>query len=100
MLPLILPPVGPDGIQSDPHEESLKDCLEDPPQSNTVALKKLPDSFSKDVLVLLLEKISGVPEKEFTLELITESNIAVVIFNDLEGMSLTTSSKTEPTVYH
>ncbi|XP_036450537.1 LOW QUALITY PROTEIN: protein mono-ADP-ribosyltransferase PARP14-like [Colossoma macropomum] len=80
-----LPPnVSPDGIQSDPAEESLKDCLEDPPQSNNVALEKLPDSFSKDVLVLLLEKISGVPEKEFTLELIRESNIAVVIFNDLE----------------
>ncbi|KAL6472152.1 hypothetical protein MHYP_G00183400 [Metynnis hypsauchen] len=80
-----LPPnLGPDGIQRDPAEESLKDSLKDPPQSNTVALEKLPDSFSKDVLVLLLEKISGVPEKEFTLELITESNIAVVIFNDLK----------------
>uniref|UniRef100_A0A3B4D6N2 PAR14-like first RRM domain-containing protein n=1 Tax=Pygocentrus nattereri TaxID=42514 RepID=A0A3B4D6N2_PYGNA len=48
----------------DPAEESLKDCLEEPPQSNIVALEKLPDSFSKDFLVLLVEKISGVPEKD------------------------------------
>ncbi|KAI4893217.1 hypothetical protein NFI96_030863 [Prochilodus magdalenae] len=56
--------------------------LEGSPRSCAVVLEELPDNFSKDVLVLLVENISGVSEEEYFLEMISELNVAVVTFND------------------
>ena len=87
LFPLVLPPVSPDQCQSDPTERSPS--LEDFPVSSTVALENLPDSCSREVLVLLIENISGVSEEGFSLELVRESHVAVVTFSDPKGMFFT-----------
>ncbi|XP_036451403.1 protein mono-ADP-ribosyltransferase PARP14-like [Colossoma macropomum] len=77
------PNFGPDESQSEPPTEKLpKDSLRNPPRSGAVVLEKLPDDMSGEVLVLLIENISGVSDEEFFLELIRGSNVAVVTFND------------------
>ncbi|KAL6472153.1 hypothetical protein MHYP_G00183410 [Metynnis hypsauchen] len=77
------PNFGHDESQSEPPTEELrKDSLRNPPQSSAVVLENLPDDLSREVLVLLIENISGVSDEEFFLELIRGSNVAVVTFND------------------
>ncbi|KAL6472150.1 hypothetical protein MHYP_G00183380, partial [Metynnis hypsauchen] len=63
-------------------EPSPKDSLRDFPQSGAVVLEKVPDNFSKDVLALLVENISDASEEDYFLEIIRESNVVVVTFND------------------
>ncbi|KAL7848452.1 hypothetical protein AOLI_G00231700 [Acnodon oligacanthus] len=63
-------------------EPSPKDSLGDSPQTGAVVLEKLPDNFSKEVLALLVENISNASEEDYVLEIIRESNVAVVTFND------------------
>ncbi|XP_036450534.1 protein mono-ADP-ribosyltransferase PARP14-like isoform X2 [Colossoma macropomum] len=63
-------------------EPSPRDSLGDSPQSGAVVLEKLPDNFSKDILALLVENISDASEEDYSLEIIRESNAAVVTFTD------------------
>lgn len=56
--------------------------LEDAPWSNGVVLENVSEKSGKDFLTLLVDTISGHPEEEHSLELIPESNAAVVTFND------------------
>ncbi|KAA0703894.1 Poly [ADP-ribose] polymerase 14 [Triplophysa tibetana] len=51
-------------------------------ESCPVALENVSDELSKNVLALLVENVSGVPEKDFSMELITELNTAVVTFKN------------------
>ncbi|XP_026883853.2 protein mono-ADP-ribosyltransferase PARP14-like isoform X1 [Electrophorus electricus] len=68
--------------QSTPGTEALPTGrLEDLPQSAAVVLEKIPRNLSREIVVLLVENISGLSEEEFLLELIFESNTAVVTFN-------------------
>uniref|UniRef100_A0AAR2JBB2 Poly [ADP-ribose] polymerase n=1 Tax=Pygocentrus nattereri TaxID=42514 RepID=A0AAR2JBB2_PYGNA len=63
-------------------EPSPKDSLGDSPQPGAVVLENLPDNFYKEVLALLVENISNASEEDYFLEIIRESNVAVVTFND------------------
>uniref|UniRef100_A0AAR2KZ26 RRM domain-containing protein n=1 Tax=Pygocentrus nattereri TaxID=42514 RepID=A0AAR2KZ26_PYGNA len=77
-FPLVLPSVEPDESQRDPPEE----C----PKSSAVVLENVPQTFSREALLLLVENISGHSEKEFSLEIIRELGRAVVTFNDPNGI--------------
>lgn len=48
-------------------------------------LENVPDDMSRDVLMMLLENISGSDENSYSLEIIWEFNRAVVTFNKPEG---------------
>ncbi|XP_072243280.1 protein mono-ADP-ribosyltransferase PARP14-like [Leuresthes tenuis] len=50
--------------------------------SAAVVLEKVSDNMSRDLLLMLVENLSGLEENDFSLEIIWESNRAVVIFND------------------
>ncbi|KAM4575865.1 protein mono-ADP-ribosyltransferase PARP14-like [Odontesthes bonariensis] len=50
--------------------------------SAAAVLEKVSDAMSRDLLLMLVENISGLDENDFSLEIIWESNRAVVIFND------------------
>ncbi|KAI4900854.1 hypothetical protein NFI96_003775 [Prochilodus magdalenae] len=63
-------------------EPSLRGRSGDLSRSGAVVLEELPDNFSKDVFVLLVENISGFSEEEYFLEMISELNVAVVTFKD------------------
>ncbi|XP_066507279.1 protein mono-ADP-ribosyltransferase PARP14-like [Hoplias malabaricus] len=51
-------------------------------QPGAVVVERLTDTLSRDLLTLLVESISGVFEEEFFLEIIRESDVAVVTFYD------------------
>ncbi|XP_024120294.1 protein mono-ADP-ribosyltransferase PARP14, partial [Oryzias melastigma] len=51
--------------------------------TSAVVLENVADEMSRDVLMMLVENISGVDEKDFSLEILRESSKAVVTFNDL-----------------
>ncbi|KAA0703895.1 Poly [ADP-ribose] polymerase 14 [Triplophysa tibetana] len=51
-------------------------------ESCPVALENLSDELSKNVLALLVENVSGVPEKDFSMELIPELNTAILTFKN------------------
>uniref|UniRef100_A0A3B3HJV2 Poly [ADP-ribose] polymerase n=1 Tax=Oryzias latipes TaxID=8090 RepID=A0A3B3HJV2_ORYLA len=53
--------------------------------SPAVVLENVSAGTSKDVLMMLVENISGVEEKDFSLEILWESSRAVVIFNNPTG---------------
>uniref|UniRef100_A0A3B3DCE3 RRM domain-containing protein n=1 Tax=Oryzias melastigma TaxID=30732 RepID=A0A3B3DCE3_ORYME len=53
--------------------------------TSAVVLENVADEMSRDVLMMLVENISGVDEKDFSLEILRESSKAVVTFNDLAG---------------
>ncbi|XP_067290157.1 protein mono-ADP-ribosyltransferase PARP14-like [Pseudorasbora parva] len=53
-----------------------------PQESSAVVLENLPDDITQDVLTLLLENISSLSEKDFTIELISELRKAVVTFKN------------------
>ncbi|KAI4878324.1 hypothetical protein NFI96_031569 [Prochilodus magdalenae] len=79
----VLSPAGLDKSHSNPAtEQSLRERSGDSSRSGAVVLEDLPDNFSKDVLVLLVENIGGVSEEEYFLEMISGLNVAVVTFND------------------
>nr|XP_055064620.1 uncharacterized protein LOC129447068 [Misgurnus anguillicaudatus] len=50
-------------------------------ESYAVVLENVADDFTQDVLSLLVENVSGLSEKDFSMELIPELKTAVVIFN-------------------
>ncbi|XP_065146257.2 protein mono-ADP-ribosyltransferase PARP14-like [Paramisgurnus dabryanus] len=50
-------------------------------ESYAVVLENVADDFTKDVLSLLVENVSGLLEKDFSMELIPELKTAVVTFN-------------------
>uniref|UniRef100_A0AAZ3PE84 Macro domain-containing protein n=1 Tax=Oncorhynchus tshawytscha TaxID=74940 RepID=A0AAZ3PE84_ONCTS len=52
------------------------------PQSSAVVLERVPENMSRDLLLLLVETISGLEEDNFSLEVISETNRAVVTFNN------------------
>uniref|UniRef100_A0A673XIT1 Poly [ADP-ribose] polymerase n=1 Tax=Salmo trutta TaxID=8032 RepID=A0A673XIT1_SALTR len=56
------------------------------PQSSAVVLERVPESMSRDLLTLLVETISGLEEDNFSLELISETNRAVVTFNNYKDV--------------
>ncbi|XP_037403323.1 LOW QUALITY PROTEIN: protein mono-ADP-ribosyltransferase PARP14-like [Pygocentrus nattereri] len=68
-------------IQIEP-DESQRDPPEECPKSSAVVLENVPQTFSREALLLLVENISGHSEKEFSLEIIRELGRAVVTFND------------------
>ncbi|RXN11597.1 poly [ADP-ribose] polymerase 14-like protein [Labeo rohita] len=53
-----------------------------PQESSAVVLENLSDDAKQEVLVLLVENISRLPENEFSLELIPEIRKAVVTFKN------------------
>uniref|UniRef100_A0A3Q3SM17 Poly [ADP-ribose] polymerase n=1 Tax=Mastacembelus armatus TaxID=205130 RepID=A0A3Q3SM17_9TELE len=50
-------------------------------QSAAVVLGNLQENMSRDLLLMLVENVSGVEESDYSLEIIWESNRAVVTFN-------------------
>jgi hypothetical protein len=58
------------------------------PQSSAVVLERVPESMSREMLTLLVETLSGLEEDNFSLEVISETNRAVVTFNNPKGWSL------------
>lgn len=86
MFSVFWPPVGFDASQ-------ITEGLEDTPWSNVVVLENVPDDMTDDFLTLLVESFCGHSEVEHSLELISESNAAVVTFKDPSGMSLTCNVK-------
>ena len=77
--------------QEDPNSESGPGeggGAEVSPQSSAVVLERVPESMSRDLLLLLVETISGLEEDNFSLEVISETNRAVVTFNNPKGWSL------------
>ncbi|XP_026128814.1 poly [ADP-ribose] polymerase 14-like [Carassius auratus] len=53
-----------------------------PQESSAVVLENLPDDVNQDVLTLLVENISRLPENDFSMELIPELRKAVVTFKN------------------
>ncbi|XP_053501931.1 protein mono-ADP-ribosyltransferase PARP14-like [Ictalurus furcatus] len=51
-------------------------------ESKAVVLEKMPENFTREVLMILVDSICGLSDNEYFLELIPESNTAVVTFND------------------
>ncbi|CAB1332829.1 unnamed protein product [Coregonus sp. 'balchen'] len=73
------------GAQEDPNSESgpgEEGGAEECPQSSAVVLQRVPESMSRDMLLLLVETISGLEEDNFSLEVISETKTAVVTFNN------------------
>lgn len=75
--------LSPAGI--DVNQTETGEGLEDAPWSSAVVLENLPENTNKDYVMLLVESVCGDSE-EYSLELIPESNTAVVTFNDPNGM--------------
>lgn len=71
--------------ESGPGEEGGAEVF---PQSSAVVLERVPESMPRDLLLLLVETISGLEEDNFSLEVISETNRAVVTFNNPKGWSL------------
>uniref|UniRef100_A0A673X7X1 Poly [ADP-ribose] polymerase n=1 Tax=Salmo trutta TaxID=8032 RepID=A0A673X7X1_SALTR len=69
--------------ESGPGEEGGAEVF---PQSSAVVLERVPESMSRDLLTLLVETISGLEEDNFSLELISETNRAVVTFNNYKDV--------------
>ncbi|KAL1266725.1 hypothetical protein QQF64_002400 [Cirrhinus molitorella] len=53
-----------------------------PQETSAVVLENLPDDVKQDVLTLLVENISSLPENDFSMELIPELGKAVVTFKN------------------
>uniref|UniRef100_A0A672S0R9 Poly [ADP-ribose] polymerase n=1 Tax=Sinocyclocheilus grahami TaxID=75366 RepID=A0A672S0R9_SINGR len=53
-----------------------------PQESSAVVLENLPDDVKQDVLSLLVENISSLPENDYSMELIPELRKAVVTFKN------------------
>lgn len=66
------------GAQSRPGDQGGAEKF---PHSTAVILERVPDSMSRDMLMLLVETISGLEEDNFSLEIIRETNMAVVTVN-------------------
>ncbi|XP_058268081.1 protein mono-ADP-ribosyltransferase PARP14-like isoform X2 [Hemibagrus wyckioides] len=60
----------------------ITEVLEDTPWSSAVVLENVPEDMNEDFLTLLVESFCGHSEVEHSLELISESNAAVVTFKD------------------
>ncbi len=56
-----------------------------PQESGAVVLENLPDDVKHDVLNLLVENISRLPENDFIMELIPELRKAVLTFKNTNG---------------
>uniref|UniRef100_A0A3B4UJW7 Uncharacterized protein n=1 Tax=Seriola dumerili TaxID=41447 RepID=A0A3B4UJW7_SERDU len=54
-------------------------------QSSAVVLENVSDNMCRDLLMMLVENVSGSDESGFSLEIIWESNRAVVAFTKPEG---------------
>nr|XP_055064621.1 protein mono-ADP-ribosyltransferase PARP14-like [Misgurnus anguillicaudatus] len=67
-------------IQSTPPTESDPD-VKNLEELYAVVLENVADDFTQDVLSLLVENVSGLLEKDFSMELIPELKTAVVTFN-------------------
>ncbi|MCJ8742185.1 hypothetical protein PDJAM_G00079280 [Pangasius djambal] len=73
-------PLQPVGLDVSQTEASA--CLEDTPWSSAVVLENVPENINQEHLMLLVDSIGGHSEDEYSLELIPESDTAVVTFND------------------
>ncbi|XP_060751201.1 protein mono-ADP-ribosyltransferase PARP14 isoform X1 [Tachysurus vachellii] len=56
--------------------------LEDTSWSSAVVLENVPEDVSEEFLVLFVGTFTSQPEEEWSIEFISESNAAVVTFND------------------
>ncbi len=56
-----------------------------PQESGAVVLENLSDDVKQNVLTLLVENISSLPENDFIMELIPELRKAVVTFKNPSG---------------
>lgn len=54
-------------------------------QTNLVVLENVPDHMNEDMLLMLVEYVSGSKEDSFSLEMIRDSGRAVVVFNQPQG---------------
>ncbi|XP_073672142.1 protein mono-ADP-ribosyltransferase PARP14-like [Paramisgurnus dabryanus] len=66
-------------IQSAPPTGSDPD-VKNPEESFAVVLENVADDTTKNILSLLVESVSGLSEKDFTVDLMLELNTAVVTF--------------------
>uniref|UniRef100_A0A671M0P1 Poly [ADP-ribose] polymerase n=2 Tax=Sinocyclocheilus anshuiensis TaxID=1608454 RepID=A0A671M0P1_9TELE len=64
-----------------PEDQSDVD-VKKPQESSAVVLENLPDDVKQDVLSLLVENISSLPENDYSMELIPELRKAVVTFKN------------------
>ncbi|XP_035999477.1 protein mono-ADP-ribosyltransferase PARP14 [Fundulus heteroclitus] len=60
--------------------------LESGPRSTAVLLENVQENLSQDLLQMIVETISGLDENDFSLEIIWETNMAVLIFNSPEDV--------------
>ncbi|XP_026178055.1 protein mono-ADP-ribosyltransferase PARP14-like isoform X2 [Mastacembelus armatus] len=66
-------------------------------QSAAVVLGNLQENMSRDLLLMLVENVSGVEESDYSLEIIWESNRAVVTFNKpADALRFLSLSETSP----
>ncbi|RXN29685.1 poly [ADP-ribose] polymerase 14-like protein [Labeo rohita] len=70
---------------SDQSDTQTNVDVKKPQESSAVVLENLPDDVKQDVLTLLVENISSLPENEFSMELIPELRKAVVTFKNLSA---------------
>ncbi|GAA6082690.1 protein mono-ADP-ribosyltransferase PARP14 isoform X2 [Tachysurus ichikawai] len=65
-------------------DESQKgpESLEDASWSSAVVLENVPEDVNEEFLMLLVANFTSQPEEEWSIEFISESNAAVVTFND------------------
>ncbi|XP_047660504.1 protein mono-ADP-ribosyltransferase PARP14-like [Tachysurus fulvidraco] len=62
--------------------QKVPEGLEDTSWSSAVVLENVPEGMSEEFLVLLVAYSTSQPEEEWSVEFISESNAAVVTFND------------------
>ncbi|XP_047660503.1 protein mono-ADP-ribosyltransferase PARP14 isoform X2 [Tachysurus fulvidraco] len=62
--------------------QKVPEGVEDTSWSNAVVLENVPENVSEEFLVLLVANFTNQPEEEWSIEFISESNAAVVTFND------------------
>ncbi|KAM7415528.1 hypothetical protein PAMA_017845 [Pampus argenteus] len=72
--------------QVEPGKGAYSANKEESVQSHAVVLDNVSDEMPRDLLLMLVENISGLEETSYSLEIICETNQAVVIFNSPADM--------------
>ncbi|XP_041947801.1 protein mono-ADP-ribosyltransferase PARP14-like isoform X3 [Alosa sapidissima] len=73
---------GASASDSDVQEERAEEIY----QPKAVVVENIPEDMTRDILGLIVENITGVSEDEYTMELIYESQLAVVTFTNPDNV--------------
>ncbi|XP_074526876.1 protein mono-ADP-ribosyltransferase PARP14-like [Halichoeres trimaculatus] len=76
----------PPGSEVKPEDGACAEQTDEPAQSLSVVLDNVVDTMSRDLLLMLVENVSGLDERHYSLEIITESDRAVVTFQSSAGV--------------